>query len=1466
MKKILGLDLGTNSIGWALVEQDFDKKEGKIIDAGSRIIPMDQSQLTDFERGNSVSATANRTGYRGVRRLYERDNLRRERLHRVLNILGFLPEHYAEKVDFDKKKGQFTEEVKLNYRKGSVGYEFIFKDSFQEMIDEFKAKGIDRMPYDWTLYYLRKKALQHKISKEELAWVILNFNQKRGYYQLRGEEEEIDNNKIKSYEILQVDKLVDTGETIKGKEDKLYEIYFTNGWKYDKMTTKPELWEGKTKEFIVTTSKTKDENIKRTFKAVDSEKDWIAIKAKIEQELKAYIGDNDKSRTVGTFIYEKLLENPTQKIRGKLIKTIERKFYKQELEAILTAQIQFHPELQDKNLFKACVEELYPRNEAHQKALMLRKESFKHLFVDDIIFYQRPLKSQKSNIGGCQYEKRPARDKDGNPVLIPLKVTSKSNPVFQEFRLWQWLHNLKIYANDKEVDGIIKSDVDVTQELLPAEDDRVELFEYLTTKKEIDLAGFLKYFSQKGLIDKQKKDNFTHRWNYSEDKKYPLYETRNGILSRLKKVEGLHNPNVFLTPEIEKHLWHIIYSITDAEEFKKALGSFAGRYGLDKESFVQNFNKIPPYKSDYASYSEKAIKKLLSLMRMGKYWDESKVSKETTDRIQAIMQRVEALHLSANTDRKQIAEAFEKYQVTDDDIPKQMVKSFIPFIDRNPLKGLNTYQAGYAIYGRHSESGDIQYWKTPADIDHFLYNFKQHSLRNPIVEQIVLETLRTVRDIWNYYGEGKNNFFDEIHLELGRDMKNPAEKRKKMSQRNVENERTNQRIRALLNELTNEGAKSFSPSHQEILKIYEEDVINSNEIPEDIEKIRKNNKPSQKDIERYKLWLEQKYISPYTGKPILLSDLFSEKYQIEHIIPQSRYFDNSMSNKVICESAVNEQKSNQTAYEFIKHKGGTKVELGDGTNVNIFTFDKYQAHCNMYFKKNRQKFKNLLAEEIPEGFINRQMNDSRYISKLIKSLLSNIVREDGEQEPTTKRLLPVTGAITSKLKQDWGLNDKWNGIILPRFQRLNKLIKTEEFTYINEQGVEVPTVPDTLRSGFNKKRIDHRHHALDALVIATCTRKHIQYINSLNNKNEKYDLQPALMIKNEQGDFTKYFRLPWSSFPVDVKNVLENTIISFKKNTRVLTKTNNKYWNYVKQKDGSYKKELVRQKGDNRAIRKPLHKETVFGKLKWEAGKGKIYAAVRTDLSAIKNRKHWKKITDSGIKKILDNHLKKYTDEKGIEDFEQAFSPEGIEDLNKNIKTLNNGKHHHAIYKVRMFEESSKFPVSDNLKTPKHKKYVEAAKGTNLFFNIYVNEEGKREFETVPLNEVIAHRKWRASLPKEEQKNISLVPVKNIIKNRKVTHLFTLSPNDLVYVPTDEEIVNLNDINFTHLAEEQKKRIYKIVSFTGKRLYAIPYYVATSIYNKFEFTSLNKLELIKEKDRCIKLITNRIGKIIKIEK
>ena len=93
MKKILGLDLGTNSIGWAVINSSVDD-EGKekltsISSCGSRIIPMDAATLGDFDKGNAKSSVAERTRLRGIRRLLERSLLRRERLHRVLSVMGF---------------------------------------------------------------------------------------------------------------------------------------------------------------------------------------------------------------------------------------------------------------------------------------------------------------------------------------------------------------------------------------------------------------------------------------------------------------------------------------------------------------------------------------------------------------------------------------------------------------------------------------------------------------------------------------------------------------------------------------------------------------------------------------------------------------------------------------------------------------------------------------------------------------------------------------------------------------------------------------------------------------------------------------------------------------------------------------------------------------------------------------------------------------------------------------------------------------------------------------------------------------------------------------------------------------------------------------------------------------------------------------------------------------------------------
>ncbi|MCF8363736.1 MAG: hypothetical protein K9G70_14050 [Prolixibacteraceae bacterium] len=373
MKKILGLDLGTNSIGWALVKQDFENKEGEIMGMGSRIIPMSKDIMDKFGSGQSHSQTKERTGHRGTRRLYQKDNLRRERLHRVLNILDFLPDHYANAIDFEENFGQFknNKEVKLNYKPTQEGakqtFDFIFSDSFLEMIDDFKKEHPEvfyiknngketKVPYDWTIYFLRRKALTEKISEQELAWLLLNFNQKRGYYQLRGEEEEIDNTKHEEFQILKVIGVEETEET--NAKGTWYNVILENDWIYRRQSKESlNNWIGRQKEFIVTTQldengkpKTDKDGIeKRSLRSVDSEKDWIAIKKKTEQDIEL------SNKTVGQYIYEALLDNPKQKIRGKLVRTIERKFYKDELKQILKAQTKFHYKLQNKELYNGSV-------------------------------------------------------------------------------------------------------------------------------------------------------------------------------------------------------------------------------------------------------------------------------------------------------------------------------------------------------------------------------------------------------------------------------------------------------------------------------------------------------------------------------------------------------------------------------------------------------------------------------------------------------------------------------------------------------------------------------------------------------------------------------------------------------------------------------------------------------------------------------------------------------------------------------------------------------------------------------------------------------------------------------------------------------------------------------------------------------------------------------------------------------
>lgn len=1485
MKNILGLDLGTNSIGWAVVSSAGEEAKPEIA-LGSRIIPMSQDIIGDFQKGNSVSQTKNRTILRSTRHLYQRRQLRRERLLRVLHLLHFLPPHFDAAIGWDrtdhKSFAKFIDgkDVHIDWDTSVEGHpRFLFESSFHEMLHLFVAAHPEMLsdgkmiPYDWTLYYLRKKALTEAVTKEELAWILLSFNQKRGYNQSRSdmeEDESADMTEIKEYIPLRITD-VEAEEESKGKT--WYSLRLENGDIYRRQSSIPLFnWKDTVHEFIVTTKldkdgqprKDKDGEVLRSYSA-PKESDWTLIKKRTESLV------NQSGKTVGAYIFDALLDNLTQKIRGKLVSTIDRKYYVQELKQILDTQQKFIPELRDASLLNACIDELYPFNASHRRNLQYY--DFTKFFIDDILFYQRPLKSKKYLVANCAFESHEYVDKEtGEIKKAGVKCIARSNPYFQEYRLWSFVHNLRIMD---------RMGNDVTDQFIHGDADKVRIYEWLNDRRSVKMESFLLWFLK--FPRPKKGEDFEYRWNYVADKEYPANETRGAIVAALNKA---HCPTGFLDtpgdggkyPGAYYHLWHILYSVSDFAQLRKALHSYARRYKLD-EKFEQVLLKLQPFSNDYGAYSEKAIKKLLPLMRCGKYWNADSIDSETMARINALINNE--------------ADPGVQERIADYFIPQRV----------DDFQGLPQWVACYVVYGRHSEAGDIRQWKSPEDITAYIHSFKQHSLRNPIVEQVVLETLRVVRDIWQRFGH-----IDEIHIELARELRNPANVRKKMSERNLINERRNFRIRELLQEMSRDsrfvGVRPNSPMQQDILKIYEEGVLLSQkDLPKDLEKIVLSSKPTSSDILRYKCWLEQKYRSPYTGKLINLTRLFSSDYQIEHIIPRARYFDDSYNNKVICEAEVNREKSNMLAHPFIARNAQKTIPTING-DVTILTLEAYEENVKKLYGKNPVKFHNLMADDIPAIFTQRQLTDSRYISRLVMLLLSNIVRQDDEKDATSKLVIPCTGSVTDRLKKDWGLNDVWNSLVYPRFERLNKKTGSSDYgfwDFKNGRRVFQTQVPMNIAAGFSKKRIDHRHHAMDALAIASATRSIVRYLNNENANNIKERNQSRQLLVTA-GVINK----PWPTFTQDAKQALDCMVVSFKKNVRIISKSTNRYQHY----NAEGKMVYTEQQGDNRwAIRKSLHKDTVFGlvnlrKIKEvsliNALKGNInrivnkqlktivkgmlaqgltpgeivasarkndgklgnidvqkvsvyyfteektgaqlsFYATRKPVTAAFDEKNIDKVTDSGIRTILKNRLHVCNGNP-----EMAFSPEGIKEMNDHIEQYNNGHAHQPIFKVRWAEQASKFAVGTV--GCNDRKFVEADKGTNLFFAVYADADKTRSYASVPLMVAVEMAKQGLSpVPDRDESNNALE--------------FFLSPNDLVYVPLEGD---------TTIEDIKVNRIYRFVSSTGNEAYFIKADVAVPIADKVEFSPKNKMEraitgeMIKAV--CWKLEVDRLGRITKIIK
>jgi CRISPR-associated endonuclease Csn1 len=411
--------------------------------------------------------------------------------------------------------------------------------------------------------------------------------------------------------------------------------------------------------------------------------------------------------------------------------------------------------------------------------------------------------------------------------------------------------------------------------------------------------------------------------------------------------------------------------------------------------------------------------------------------------------------------------------------------------------------------------------------------YPKNSLRQPVVEKIINQVINLVNEIideqngfvTNDERRAKDKF--EIRVELARELRQNTEERNKTYLRNNKQDRRHKEIDSILRQEL--GFKRVSRS----------------------------------DIERYKLWEEFNYMSPYEPhKPVSLAEVFNKVqgsfYDIEHIIPKSRLFDDSFTNKTICPRKLNSGtlgKNQMTAYDYMKSQG-----------EQIFSDYLEFIKLNLYKKDgiSKSKFDKLMmpVTKIPEDFINRQLQETRFISREIKQLLNNICRN----------VYATSGPVTDYLRHHWGYDLILQKLNWHKYESIGKTVIEAD-----KHGKPLYKIVDW------SKRDDHRHHAVDALVIACTKQSYIQQLNNLNQVVEKRQQQSNQDAIKEVDIKTKV--------PFTFQQLLEATdgiLVSFKAGKKATSNSTNK----IKKADGkTYERIEIIPRGF-------LHKETVYGRIK----------------------------------------------------------------------------------------------------------------------------------------------------------------------------------------------------------------------------------------------------------------------------
>ena len=1071
MKKILGLDLGTTSIGWALVnEKENDNEQSSIIKLGVRVNPLTTDEQKNFDEGKPITTNADRTVKRGMRRNLQRYKLRRDTLLSVLKEQGFISDD-------------------------TILCEQGNRSTFQTL-------------------QLRAKAATEEVSLADLARILLLINKKRGYKSSRKVDADTDGKSIDGMSVARTlyENNLTPGEYAYGRLQQ-GKKYIPDFYPSDLRAELNRIWECQRQYYpeILTDALRESlhgKNEKQTWGICHEPFGIVGMKRngnKAEQKVENYrwrkealtkqigleelaivlqkinsqingasgllgaISDRSKElyflkQTVGQYQWNELQKNPNYSLKNQVF---YRQDYLDEFERIWETQRKFHPELTDE---------------------------LKHELRDIVIFYQRPLKSQKGLVGFCEQEssqKEITRDGKRKTVTIGLRCCPKSSPLFQCFKIWQSINNISVTGNivperqrDLFGDEIINKYG--TRPLM--EEEKQKLFRELNLKERMSAAEILKLLfpdeRNLKLNFKEVKGNTTmsafvnacrqviYMSGHDDidfSKLSAQYTT--DIIKEVFGTIGAHADFLTFDPCLDGkafamqpayRLWHLLYSYTgdnSATGDERLKERIADICGLDKE-YASAFASIA-LQDDYGSLSAKAMRKILPFMMDG---NEYSVACEYA------------------------GYRHSKRSLTKEELDNKPLVNTIPLLKRN-------------------------------------------SLRNPVVEKILNQMINVVNTVSETYGKP-----DEIRIEMARELKKNAKEREQMTKD--------------MND-----AKKKNDEYKQVLQS-EFGITN----------------PSRNDVIRYRLYkeLEQNgFKTIYTQTYIPKDKLFSKEFDIEHIIPQARLFDDSMSNKTIEARQANIEKGSATAYDYVLGKYGKQ-----GAEDYKQRVDKMLEDGKI--SKTKQKKLLMREQDIPEGFIDRDLRDSQYIARKAREILESMVRT----------VVATTGSVTDRLREDWQLVDVMKELNWDKYDRLGL---TETIT--DHDGRQIRRIKDWT------KRNDHRHHAMDALTIAFTRHSFIQYLNNMNARSDKssniYGIEQKELSRDSHGKLRFVPPMPLNDFRSEAKKHLEDILVSIKAKNKVMTKNPNK----TKCAKGKTKTTL------QLTPRGQLHNETIYGRIRQYATK-----------------------------------------------------------------------------------------------------------------------------------------------------------------------------------------------------------------------------------------------------------------------